>query len=161
MIKPSGSKAHPMRASLALSTRLGVLVSGGLAIFIFVLFGSSVCRAQGTYTAASCNQSDVNAVINGPTHKAVNGDTIIIPATGSPCTWTSGITINGVGIDITGTGTPNTGGGIGRCGNVKYNVDRQHPCTRNPFPFCRAYLWADGKGRTAYHVRGRGSDAFN
>jgi hypothetical protein len=111
MIKPSGSKAHPMRASLALSTRLGVLVSGGLAIFIFVLFGSSVCRAQGTYTAASCNQSDVNAVINGPTHKAVNGDTIIIPATGSPCTWTSGITINGVGIDITGTGTPNTGGG--------------------------------------------------
>jgi hypothetical protein len=67
--------------------------------------------AQGTYTAASCSQSDVNAVINGPTHTAVNGDTIIIPATGSPCTWTSSITINGVGIDITGTGTPNTGGG--------------------------------------------------
>jgi hypothetical protein len=78
---------------------------------IFVLFGASLCHAQGTYTAASCKQSDVNAVINGPTHTAVNGDTIIIPTTGSPCTWTSGITISGVGIDITGTGTPNTGGG--------------------------------------------------
>src|SRR5271154_3927988 len=63
-----------------------------------------------TYTAASCNYSDVNAVINGPTHVAVNGDTIVIPATGSPCTWTTGIAINGVGIDIAGTGTPNTGG---------------------------------------------------
>ena len=65
-------------------------------------------HAQGTYTAASCNQSDVNAVINGPTHKTVNGDTIHIPA--GSCTWTTGITITGVGITITGTGTPNTGG---------------------------------------------------
>jgi hypothetical protein len=64
---------------------------------------------QATYTAADCNQSSVNAVINGPTHKAVNGDTIVIPA--GTCTWTSGITVSGVGIDITGTGTPNTGGG--------------------------------------------------
>src|ERR1700679_1189054 len=71
----------------------------------------SPAHAQGTFTAASCNYSDVNAVINGPKHVAVNGDTIIIPSTGSPCTWTSGITISGVGIDITGTGTPNTGGG--------------------------------------------------
>jgi hypothetical protein len=64
-------------------------------------------RAQGSYTAVSCNQSDVNAVINGPTHTAVNGDTIIIPQ--GTCTWTSGITVSGVGIDITGQGTPNTG----------------------------------------------------
>jgi hypothetical protein len=64
-------------------------------------------HAQGTYTAASCNQSDVNAVINGPTHKAVNGDTIRVPA--GSCTWTKGITVTGVGIDITGAGTPNTG----------------------------------------------------
>jgi hypothetical protein len=111
MIKPLASKADSSRASLPLSTRLGALASGCLAIFTLILFGGSVCRAQGTYTAASCSQSDVNAVINGPTHKAVNGDTIIIPATGSPCTWTSGITISGVGIDITGTGTPNTGAG--------------------------------------------------
>jgi hypothetical protein len=62
-----------------------------------------------TIKAASCSQADVNAVINGPTHKAVNGDTIQIPP--GSCTWTSGIKISGVGIDITGTGTPNTGGG--------------------------------------------------
>jgi hypothetical protein len=111
MLKPSASKEGPLRASLPLSTRLRALASGCLAIFVFVLFGGPVCRAQGTYTAASCSQADVNAVIHGPTHTAVNGDTIIIPATGSPCSWTSGITIAGVGIDITGTGTPNTGGG--------------------------------------------------
>lgn len=87
------------------------LVRGGSALAIFLLFGASLCFGQGTYTAASCSRSDVNAVINGPTHTAVNGDVIVIPTTGSPCTWTSGITINGVGIDITGTGTPNTGGG--------------------------------------------------
>lgn len=77
---------------------------------LLVLFPCAVL-AQGTFTAASCSQADVNAVINGPTHTAVNGDTIIIPTTGSPCTWASGIAISGVGITIKGTGTPNTGGG--------------------------------------------------
>jgi hypothetical protein len=62
--------------------------------------------AQGTYTAKSCNQSDVNAVINGPTHTAVAGDTINIPS--GTCTWTSGLSIS-VGITLTGSGTPNTG----------------------------------------------------
>jgi hypothetical protein len=61
----------------------------------------------GTYTAASCNQSDVNAVINGPTHTAVSGDIINIPA--GSCTWSSGVSISGVGISIIGAGTPNTG----------------------------------------------------
>jgi hypothetical protein len=111
IITASVSNADLSRVSLPLSTRLRLLAKGCLAIFIFVLFSGSLCRAQGTYTAASCSRSDVNAVINGPTHTAVDGDTIIIPTTGSPCTWTSGITINGRGIDITGTGTPNTGGG--------------------------------------------------
>jgi hypothetical protein len=80
-----------------------------LFVTLLLLIMPFAVHAQGTYTAASCNQSDVNAVINGPTHKAVNGDTIQIPA--GSCTWTTGITIKGVGIDITGTGTPNTGGG--------------------------------------------------
>ena len=63
----------------------------------------------GTYTAATCSEANVNAVINGPTHTAVNGDIIIVPA--GSCPWTSGVTISGVGIDITGQGTPNTGAG--------------------------------------------------
>jgi hypothetical protein len=66
--------------------------------------------------AASCSQADVNAVINGPTHKAVNGDTIQIPP--GSCTWSSGVTISGVGIVITGTGTPNTGGDTFGAGNA-------------------------------------------
>src|SRR5882762_4207619 len=82
-------------------------------------------HAQGTYTAASCNQSDVNAVINGPTHKTVNGDTIHIPA--GSCTWTTGITITGVGITITGTGTPNTGGGTVGAGTPNTTlIDNAH-----------------------------------
>src|SRR5579859_3013426 len=77
--------------------------------FLFLLACSAVCHAQGTFTAASCSRTDVNAVINGPTHTAVSGDKIIIPATGSPCTWTSGIAISGgVGFTITGPGTPNS-----------------------------------------------------
>jgi hypothetical protein len=80
-----------------------------LFVTLLLLIMPFAVHAQGTYRAASCNQSDVNAVINGPTHTAVNGDTIQIPA--GSCTWTTGITIKGVGIDVTGTGTPNTGGG--------------------------------------------------
>jgi hypothetical protein len=76
-----------------------------LVMIVLLLTGVSWA---GTYTAASCSQSDVNAIVNGPTHTAVDGDTIIIPATS--CTWTSGITVpSNIGITITGTGTPNSG----------------------------------------------------
>lgn len=76
-------------------------------LFIFCVALTPIARAQGIYTAASCNQSDVNAVINGPTHTAVDGDVIQIPA--GSCTWTSGITVtSGIGITIIGTGTPNS-----------------------------------------------------
>jgi len=68
-----------------------------------LLFLPPFAKAQGTFTAASCSQSAVNAIINGPTHTAVNGDTINIPA--GSCTWTSGITVpNGIGISIIGAG---------------------------------------------------------
>ena len=59
-----------------------------------------------TYLAASCSRTDVNAVINGPTHTAIAGDNIIIPA--GACTWTSGITVT-VPITIQGTGIANSG----------------------------------------------------
>ena len=61
----------------------------------------------GTFTAATCNRADVAAIILGPTHVAVNGDIIVIPA--GVCTWTSGISASGIGITIIGSGTPNTG----------------------------------------------------
>ncbi len=81
------------------------ITKGALFALLLSAFTAPLA-AQGTYTAKSCNQSDVNTVINGPTHTAVAGDTIIIPA--GTCTWTSGLSIS-VGITLTGSGTPNTG----------------------------------------------------
>jgi len=77
------------------------------AIIVFLSIGP--CCYAGTYTATSCSQSDVNAVINGPAHTAVDGDVIQIPP--GSCTWTSGITVpSNIGITIIGSGTPNSGG---------------------------------------------------
>ena len=66
--------------------------------------------SQSTYTAASANYADVNAVINGPTHVAVNGDTIQIPCSGTQSVvWTSSLAVS-ANITITGLGaTPNAG----------------------------------------------------
>jgi hypothetical protein len=79
---------------------------------LVVLFLSALAApswAQ-TYTAANCNFSSVNALINGPTHTAVSGDTIVIP-TGT-CTWSSNLNgPSGVGFTLIGTGTPNSGSG--------------------------------------------------
>jgi hypothetical protein len=75
-------------------------------VALFLSVPASPLCAQGTYTAVSCNQSDVNAVINGPTHTAVDGDIIQIPA--GSCTWRQGIAVpGGIGVTITGAGTPN------------------------------------------------------
>lgn len=77
-----------------------------MRLLLAILFCSLPVYAT-TRTAASCSQSDVSTTIGASS----DGDTVIIPATGSPCTWTTGVTISGKGLDITGTGTPNTGGG--------------------------------------------------
>jgi hypothetical protein len=77
-------------------------------LFLALLpFLAPAAKAQGTFTAASCNRSDVSAVINGPIHAAVNGDVIQIPA--GSCSWTTGITVSaGIGITIIGSGTPSS-----------------------------------------------------
>src|SRR5215831_6864231 len=77
------------------------------AVILFCTLGffASPAVAQKTYTAVSCNYSDVNAVVNGPTHTAVAGDTINVPA--GTCTWTSQLSIS-VGITLMGNGTPNS-----------------------------------------------------
>jgi hypothetical protein len=80
---------------------------GFLSLFASLLFLAPFSRAQSkTYTAASCNQSDVNALINGPLHKVVDGDVINIPA--GTCTWASSISVSGVGFTLAGAGTPNS-----------------------------------------------------
>jgi len=63
-----------------------------------LLFLATAAKAN-TYTAASCNTSDVQSAINS----AAEGDTVLIPA--GTCTWTSGVTISGKGITIQGAGS--------------------------------------------------------
>jgi hypothetical protein len=80
-----------------------------LSLLLSLITMTTAAYAQtggSTITAASCQQAAVNAVIDGPTHIAVNGDTIIIPA--GTCTWTSTLAVT-VGITIIGSGTPNSG----------------------------------------------------
>src|ERR1700747_798215 len=96
-------------------------------LFMLLLFSpvAATLLHAGTYTAASCNQSAVNAVINGPTHTAVNGDVIQIPS--GSCTWTSGITVpSNIGITITGNGTPDstpsTTGASASCSDTSITV---------------------------------------
>jgi hypothetical protein len=76
---------------------------------MLLLFSTTLVHAQGTYTAASANESDVAAVINGPTHTAVNGDIIQIPcSTPTSVVWSSQLVVT-ASITITALGgTPNT-----------------------------------------------------
>jgi len=86
-----------------LRTRLLLFVT---LLLLILPFAAQAQTGGSVINAASCQQAAVNAVINGPTHTAKNGDTIQIPA--GICTWNSGITISGVGFTIVGAGTPNT-----------------------------------------------------
>jgi hypothetical protein len=67
------------------------------AFLLSALFG--VHGYATTWTAASCNTSDVQSAINS----AAEGDTVTIPA--GTCTWTSGVTISGKGITVNGAGS--------------------------------------------------------
>ena len=74
---------------------------------VFVLACADTLVFAGTYAAASCNRSDVDAFINGPKHRALDGDVINIPA--GTCTWTTGVTVPiGIGISIIGAGARST-----------------------------------------------------
>jgi hypothetical protein len=96
----------------------------GLGLFcwsIALAVGCPQVKAQGTYTAASCNYSDVNAVINGPVHTAKNGDTIHIPS--GSCSWTNTIVVpRNIGITIMGNGTPNSGAGTTGAGTLNTTI---------------------------------------
>lgn len=80
------------------------------------LFLAPFAKAQGAYTAKTCNLSDVSAAITAERAKPVDGDIISIPA--GACTWNSGssvtftnsVTIQGAGaISATSAGAGTTG----------------------------------------------------
>ena len=75
------------------------LVFLAYSVLLFLVLADTCVLAQGNYTCL-CNSSDY-AVINGPTHTAVDGDVINIPA--GTCTWSQGIPVS-VGISIIGAG---------------------------------------------------------
>jgi hypothetical protein len=64
--------------------------------------------SDSTYEAATCNQADVNGLINNTggsqQHQAIDGDTIKIPA--GSCPWSAGISATS-NIQIIGSGTQN------------------------------------------------------
>ncbi len=72
---------------------------------LFIILAACLLFAQranaNTYTAASCNQSDVQTAINS----ATDGDTVSVPA--GSCTWTSSVNI-GKSIAVIGAGPGNT-----------------------------------------------------
>jgi hypothetical protein len=71
-------------------------------LFLLLLFAPCTW-AQTTRTAATCSSSDVQATVN----LSADGDTVVVPSVGGPCTWSTGITVpSGRGVTITGTGTP-------------------------------------------------------
>jgi hypothetical protein len=89
--------------------------AGDNPLYGFSSFTTPSSGGPATYTASSCNQGDVNEVINGTggttppivPHHAIDGDIINIPA--GSCTWTAPIAVNSnIGITITGAGTPNS-----------------------------------------------------
>lgn len=87
-----------------------------LTLLMLLMVSCQAAWAQGNFSAATCSRADVNAVINGPTHVAVDGDTISIPS--GTCTWATGVAVASVGITIVGSGTPNTGTGTVGAGTI-------------------------------------------
>jgi hypothetical protein len=94
------------------------------ALSLLIALCGSAAHAQSVgsvINAVSCLQADVNAVINGPVHTAVDRDVIQIPA--GSCIWTSGITVpSGIGITIIGSGTPNSSPGTSGPGTINTTI---------------------------------------
>ena len=85
-------------------------------------YSATACNVTppGTYTAATCGQSDVNALVNGGIHVAISGDVIDLPA--GTCTWTTDVAVTNVGLKLQGIGTPNTGTGTVGAGTMTTTI---------------------------------------
>lgn len=70
-----------------------------LSILLWGACASSNSWSQTTITAKGCDPTSVQNAINS----AAEGDTVYIPA--GTCSWTTGVTVQGKGINIVGAGT--------------------------------------------------------
>ncbi len=109
-----------------------ILKWASFALFLTALFVTNA-RAQSTYTAASCNQSDIQTAINSEQASPKDGDIISIPA--GTCTWTgtavisqtfhNSVTIQGQGAEsVTSGGASTTGSDVSI---ITYNVSSGNP----------------------------------
>jgi hypothetical protein len=128
--RQSGSWSSKQSAQGISSQRRSILRNLSQAALIALaasFLSAGMAEAQGTYTAASANESDVNAVIHGPIHTAVNGDVIQIPCSGTQSVvWTSQLTVS-ASITLTALGatpntTPSTYGSGTNCLTIRDNV---------------------------------------
>src|SRR5271169_3790626 len=97
--------------------RFGGVLMKKWFIFIMCLWAFQA-SAQGTYSAATCNLSDVSAAIASEQAKPLDGDIISIPS--GTCTWTGStnlsatfnksVTIQGAGAISTTSGGASTTG---------------------------------------------------
>lgn len=134
--------------------------------------GGGGCTGTGPYvcTAASAAESDVNAVINGPTHTAGNGDTIQIPCSGSnSVTWASTLTVT-ASITITALGgTPNSGTGTFGAGtncltitsttSVLFELDPTYASSNNVVTLQNMTLVPGSGAYTPIHISGTGTSS--
>jgi len=95
------------------------IIKGALfALLLSSLFVTSA-RAQRTYTAASCNESDVSAAVSAERASPADGDIISIPS--GTCTWTGSTTLTATfnkSVTIQGAGALySTSGGAGTTGS--------------------------------------------
>jgi hypothetical protein len=78
-------------------------IRAGSFVFLLAAIFSAEAHAQtctgASCTAASCNTSDVQNAINA----ASEGYNVVIPA--GTCSWTSGVTVSGKGLNINGAGS--------------------------------------------------------
>jgi hypothetical protein len=103
----SVSKVVLPPASLPLSAPFRALVKDFLALVTLALLCASFSRAQATYTAASSNESDVQAAANKVS--AAGGDTVNVPCSPATAVWTTALTsTHSFTLNFQGS-TPNTG----------------------------------------------------
>jgi hypothetical protein len=159
--------------SILPSISRGALIALGTSFLIALavsFLSPRMAQAQGTYKAATSNESDVNAVINGPTHVAVNGDTIQIPCSGSSsATWSSTLTVT-ANITLTALGgSPNSGpstlGAGTNCltitstANILFELDPTYSSSSNVVTLQNITLVPAAGAYTPIHISGTGTSS--
>ena len=172
-VSPHNEPTYEGRSTFRSPFRAGLIAPA--ASFALIALAASflsarMAQAQGTYKAASPNETDVNAVINGPTHVAVNGDTIQIPCSGSnSVTWSSTLTVT-ANITLTALGgSPNSGPSTFGAGancltitsttSILFELDPTYSASSNLVTLQNMTLVPGSGAYTPIHISGTGTSS--